>query len=113
MEKAVWRTVRTPGIRRAPDRQVHAIAQVAAGGGGLAGDGSRLAVSPDYGPKGNEFSGSVNWAQIDLGHDHLISPEERPNVAMARQETVLFIRDKEMDIMMKRLGSAMRCAPHH
>jgi arylsulfatase A-like enzyme len=45
-------------------------------------------VSPDYGPSGNEFSGEVNWVQIDLekdDHDHLISPEERYKVAMARQ----------------------------
>jgi arylsulfatase A-like enzyme len=45
-------------------------------------------VSPDYGPQGNEFSGEVNWVQIDLekdDHDHLISPEERFKVAMARQ----------------------------
>jgi len=45
-------------------------------------------VSPDYGPTGNEFSGEVNWVQIDLekdDHDHLISPEERLRVAMARQ----------------------------
>jgi arylsulfatase A-like enzyme len=45
-------------------------------------------VSPDYGPTGNEFSGEVNWVQIDLekdDHDHLISPEERFKVAMARQ----------------------------
>jgi arylsulfatase len=44
-------------------------------------------VSPDYGPAGNEFSGEVNWVQIDLekdDHDHLISPEERFRVAMAR-----------------------------
>jgi arylsulfatase len=45
-------------------------------------------VSPDYGPQGNEFSGEVNWVQIDLekdDHDHLISPEERFRVAMTRQ----------------------------
>ena len=45
-------------------------------------------VSPDYGPAGNAFSGEVNWVQIDLekdDHDHLISPEERFRVAMARQ----------------------------
>ena len=45
-------------------------------------------VSPDYGPTGNEFSGEVNWVQIDLekdDHDHMISPEERFQVAMARQ----------------------------
>jgi arylsulfatase len=45
-------------------------------------------VSSDYGPESNTFSGSVTWVQIDLGaddHDHLISPEERFQVAMARQ----------------------------
>ena len=45
-------------------------------------------VSPDYGPTGNEFSGEVNWVQFDLDkddHDHLISPDERFKVAMARQ----------------------------
>jgi arylsulfatase len=45
-------------------------------------------VSPDYGPSGNEFSGEVNWVQIDLDkddHDHMISAEERYKVAMARQ----------------------------
>jgi arylsulfatase len=45
-------------------------------------------VSPDYAPTGNEFSGKINWVQIDLekdDHDHLISPEERFRVAMARQ----------------------------
>ena len=45
-------------------------------------------VSPDYGPRGNEFSGEVNWVQIDLGlddHSHLITPEQRLSFAMARQ----------------------------
>ena len=45
-------------------------------------------VSPDYGPEGNAFTGEVNWVQIDIekdDHDHLISPEERYRVAMARQ----------------------------
>jgi arylsulfatase A-like enzyme len=45
-------------------------------------------VSPDYGPRGNEFSGEVKWVQIDLekdDHDHMISPDERFKVAMARQ----------------------------
>jgi len=45
-------------------------------------------VSPDYGPTGNEFSGEVNWVQIDLekdDNDHLISPDERFRIAMARQ----------------------------
>jgi arylsulfatase A-like enzyme len=47
-------------------------------------------VSDDYGPGDNVFTGTVNWVQIDLGEDaqdadHLISPEERLRVAMARQ----------------------------
>jgi arylsulfatase len=45
-------------------------------------------VSPDYGPRDNEFNGEVNWVRIELqkdDHDHLISHEERLRVAMARQ----------------------------
>jgi arylsulfatase len=47
-------------------------------------------VSPDYGQKDNAFSGTVNWVQIDIDEkaedlDHLITPEERYKVAMARQ----------------------------
>jgi arylsulfatase A-like enzyme len=45
-------------------------------------------VSTDYGPRENEFTGEVNWVQIDLDkqdNDHLISPEERFTIAMARQ----------------------------
>ena len=47
-------------------------------------------VSDDYGPTDNAFNGRVRWVQIDLGEDaedadHLISPEERLRVAMARQ----------------------------
>jgi len=47
-------------------------------------------VSDDYGPGDNAFTGDVNWVQIDLGEDaedadHLIAPEERLRVAMARQ----------------------------
>jgi arylsulfatase A-like enzyme len=45
-------------------------------------------VSSDYTRKTSVFNGKVNWVQIDLGkdvHDHLITPEERLNVAMARQ----------------------------
>ncbi len=47
-------------------------------------------VSPDYGPKGNEFSGSIKWVQIDIDAaakdaDHKIGAEERFMVAMARQ----------------------------
>jgi arylsulfatase len=45
-------------------------------------------ASPDYGPSGNAFNGQIAWVQIDIGtddHDHLIKPEERLRVAMARQ----------------------------
>jgi hypothetical protein len=47
-------------------------------------------VSPDYGPRGNEFNGKVNWVQIDIDAaakdgDHMIGAEERFMVAMARQ----------------------------
>ena len=44
-------------------------------------------ASPDYGPTGNKFTGEIDWVQIDIGDDsqnHLITPEERLNVAMAR-----------------------------
>lgn len=45
-------------------------------------------VSPDYGPRGNDFSGEVDWVQIDIGlddHDHMITDEQRFSLAMARQ----------------------------
>ena len=47
-------------------------------------------VSDDYDAESSVFSGTVNWVQIDLGDDaedadHLITPEERFRVAMARQ----------------------------
>jgi len=47
-------------------------------------------VSDDYTSEDSVFTGTVKWVQIDLGEDaedadHLISPEERLRVAMARQ----------------------------
>ena len=47
-------------------------------------------VSDDYGAHDSKFNGRVRWVQIDLGEDaedadHLITPEERYRVAMARQ----------------------------
>ena len=45
-------------------------------------------LSDDYTPEESIFVGVVHWVQIDLGtddHDHLISPEERLRIAMARQ----------------------------
>ena len=45
-------------------------------------------VSSDYTRHTSVFNGKVNWVQIDLqkdDQDHLISPEERFQIAMARQ----------------------------
>jgi arylsulfatase len=47
-------------------------------------------VSDDYTPEESAFTGTVNWVQIDVDEaaedaDHLISPEERLRVALARQ----------------------------
>ena len=47
-------------------------------------------VSPDYGSRGNEFSGQVKGVQIAIAKDavapdHLVSPEEAVRIAMARQ----------------------------
>jgi hypothetical protein len=46
-------------------------------------------VAEDY-PVPNDFTGEVNWVEIDVAEaaedsDHLISPEERLRIAMARQ----------------------------
>jgi hypothetical protein len=48
------------------------------------------AVSDDYRSEGSIFNGTVSWVQIDLDQaaedlDHLITPEERFRIAMARQ----------------------------
>lgn len=45
-------------------------------------------VAEEYGVHGNAFTGTVHWVQLDIGAndaDHLITPEERLRVAMARQ----------------------------
>ena len=47
-------------------------------------------VSDDYSHHESVFNGTVDWVQIDIGEaaedlDHLLSPEERMQVAMARQ----------------------------
>jgi hypothetical protein len=52
--------------------------------------GSDLAspVADDYPPGATGFTGTINWVQLDIGaddHDHLISPDERYRIAMARQ----------------------------
>ena len=52
--------------------------------------GHRLARHDDYTGENSRFTGRVNWVQIDIDEaaedlDHLITPEERLRVAMARQ----------------------------
>jgi arylsulfatase A-like enzyme len=45
-------------------------------------------VSDDYGPAGNEFSGTIEWIRLDAGsdsHDHLVDPAHRMQIAMTRQ----------------------------
>src|SRR5215217_1463090 len=54
------------------------------------GSDTATPVSDDYNPKTSAFTGRVRWVQIDLDEaaedlDHLISPEERLRIAMARQ----------------------------
>ena len=54
------------------------------------GADSATPVSHDYGPRDSEFTGEVGWVQIDIDEaaedtDHLIGPEERLRIAMARQ----------------------------
>jgi arylsulfatase A-like enzyme len=54
------------------------------------GEDSGAPVSPDYGPRGNAFNGTVKGVQIAIADaaestDHLVSPEEAVRIAMARQ----------------------------
>ena len=52
------------------------------------GADSASTVSDDYTSETSTFTGTVHWVRIDLGqagHDHLIDPEERFRIAMARQ----------------------------
>jgi arylsulfatase len=54
------------------------------------GSDSATPVSDDYGTRDSAFTGRVRWVQIDVDEaaedlDHLITPEERLRIAMARQ----------------------------
>ncbi len=54
------------------------------------GSDAATPVSDDYGPDGSKFTGRVRWVQIDIDEaaadvDHLINPDERLKIAMARQ----------------------------
>jgi arylsulfatase len=45
-------------------------------------------VASDYTVATSRFTGRIGWVQIDLGlddHDHMIDPDERLRIAMARQ----------------------------
>ncbi|HET6732426.1 arylsulfatase [Mycobacterium sp.] len=45
-------------------------------------------TSPDYGPHQNKFSGKIDWVKLDIGEDsqdHLVTAEDKLNIAMARQ----------------------------
>jgi hypothetical protein len=47
-------------------------------------------VSPDYGSRGNEFTGKVKGVQLAIAEDavsvdHLVKPEDAVHMAMARQ----------------------------
>ena len=45
-------------------------------------------TSTDYGPRGNKFTGSIDWVKIDIGadsHDHLVTAEDKLNISMSRQ----------------------------
>ena len=49
---------------------------------------SGTTVSPDLTPATSRFRGRIDWVQIDVGkddHDHLIDPDERLKIVMARQ----------------------------
>ncbi|HEV2870598.1 MAG TPA: hypothetical protein VG409_04165, partial [Actinomycetota bacterium] len=53
------------------------------------GTDSATPVSDDHGTE-NRFNGRVRWVQLDVDEaaedlDHLITPEERLHIAMARQ----------------------------
>ena len=54
------------------------------------GSDTATPVSDDYGPTDSEFTCTVRWVQLDIDEaaedaDHLVSPEERFRIAMARQ----------------------------
>ena len=52
------------------------------------GDDKGSPASMDYGPRGNSFTGDINWVRFDTGednYDHLINPEDKFKMAMAKQ----------------------------
>jgi arylsulfatase len=54
------------------------------------GEDTGAPVSPDYGPHGNGFNGTIHGVQLAIedsavNSDHMVTPEEAIRVAMARQ----------------------------
>jgi arylsulfatase len=54
------------------------------------GEDSGTTVGEDYTSDSSRFTGKIAWVQIDIdaaaaNEDHLIGPEERLRIAMARQ----------------------------
>jgi hypothetical protein len=52
------------------------------------GDDTGSPVTPDYKAGDNSFTGSISWVRIDIGtdaQDHLVSPDDRFQLAVARQ----------------------------
>lgn len=48
---------------------------------------SGTTVGADHTAAGSRFTGRIDWVQLDVGtddHDHVIDPEERLRIAMAR-----------------------------
>lgn len=44
-------------------------------------------VGADHTAAGSRFTGRINWVQLGVGtddHDHIVDPEERLRIAMAR-----------------------------
>ena len=51
---------------------------------------SRMHLTDDFGSAGRAFNGRIRWVELDIDEaaedvDHLITPEERLRIAMARQ----------------------------
>jgi arylsulfatase len=49
---------------------------------------SGTTVGSEYDARSSRFTGRIHWVQLDVGdddHDHVIDPEERFRIAMARQ----------------------------
>jgi arylsulfatase len=54
------------------------------------GEDTGTPVTDDFGPVGERFNGRIRWVELDIDEaaedlDHLITPEERLRIAMARQ----------------------------